>query len=179
MENIEFKYSDEFDGKKRKLYRFDCICGAVKWLPTAHWKNRTKCSKLCPLSKIIKRELITCNLCAKSFYSKKSQSKNSKSGLRFCSRECKDNAQSLQNDFLERRPSHYGIANGKFGYRDLALKHFEHKCIECNYNNEVIMLDVDHIDDNRGNNKLSNLQFLCVWCHALKTRKVISHARMS
>lgn len=30
-------------------------------------------------------------------------------------------------------------------------------------------LDVDHIDGNHSNNKLSNLQTLCANCHRLKT----------
>jgi hypothetical protein len=34
------------------------------------------------------------------------------------------------------------------------------------------MLDVDHIDNDRSNNELENLQILCVWCHSLKTRSV-------
>ena len=36
----------------------------------------------------------------------------------------------------------------------------------------VEMLDVDHIDGNRKNNDIKNLQFLCAWCHTLKTRGV-------
>lgn len=175
MENVEFKYSDEFDGKKRKLYKFDCICGTIRWLPIAHWKNRTQCSRACSMGKIIKRELINCDLCNKDFYSRKSQSKNSKSGLRFCSKKCKDSAQTLENNFLELRPSHYGV--GRRSYRKAAIRNFEQKCIICGYKENPRMLDVDHIDSNRSNNKLENLQFLCVWCHALKTRKVEIHDR--
>lgn len=40
------------------------------------------------------------------------------------------------------------------------------------------MLDVDHIDSNRSNAALSNLQILCIWCHALKTRGVEAHSRV-
>lgn len=32
------------------------------------------------------------------------------------------------------------------------------------------LLDVDHIDNNKNNSDFNNLQFLCVWCHAIKTR---------
>lgn len=39
------------------------------------------------------------------------------------------------------------------------------------YESETKMLDVHHRDGNRSNNKLSNLEVLCVWCHALETRK--------
>lgn len=32
-------------------------------------------------------------------------------------------------------------------------------------------LDVDHIDGDRGNNQLNNLQTLCKPCHKIKTRE--------
>lgn len=50
-----------------------------------------------------------------------------------------------------------------------------YKCNNCgldNWLNEKIRLDVDHIDENSSNNKLSNLQFLCPNCHRLKTIKI-------
>ena len=34
------------------------------------------------------------------------------------------------------------------------------------------MLDVHHVDGIRQNNHPDNLEVLCVWCHALKTRKI-------
>lgn len=37
------------------------------------------------------------------------------------------------------------------------------------------MLDADHVNGDRSNSKKGNLQVLCVWCHALKTRKVQYH----
>lgn len=46
---------------------------------------------------------------------------------------------------------------------------------ECGYHKYEQMLDVDHINSNRKDNKLCNLQVLCVWCHALKTRKIPYH----
>lgn len=36
----------------------------------------------------------------------------------------------------------------------------------CGYSTEEVILDVHHIDGNRGNNSLGNLEVLCVWCHA-------------
>lgn len=67
-------------------------------------------------------------------------------------------------------PDHYGKGNGAYDYRIRALAHYENKCVKCNYNEKKKMLDVDHIDSNRKNNSLDNLQILCVWCHAEKTR---------
>lgn len=64
-------------------------------------------------------------------------------------------------------------------YRKKALREYEAKCFNtsCEIKKAGIeiptsMLDIDHIDSDRSNNKIENLQPLCVWCHALKTRKV-------
>ena len=48
----------------------------------------------------------------------------------------------------------------------------EYRCVSCGltdtYNGRTITLEVDHIDDNWGNNKQENLQFLCPNCHTQK-----------
>lgn len=46
-----------------------------------------------------------------------------------------------------------------------------YKCAICRWNSGV--LDYDHKDGNRNNNKLSNCQALCPNCHAKKTRGLI------
>jgi hypothetical protein len=35
------------------------------------------------------------------------------------------------------------------------------------------MLDVHHKDGDRENGSIENLEVLCVWCHALYTRKIL------
>lgn len=44
----------------------------------------------------------------------------------------------------------------------------EQKCVECGWNEYPQVLDVHHIDCNRSNNNLDNLQFLCPTCHQIK-----------
>ena len=46
----------------------------------------------------------------------------------------------------------------------------ELKCIKCGFIPvHRSQLDVDHIDGNKHNNNVSNLQILCANCHRLKT----------
>jgi hypothetical protein len=92
----------------------------------------------------------------------------SKSGLRFCSRKCKDNAQSLDGGCFAIQPEHYG--DGLCSYRDRALKRYGAKCNRCGYKEQNQMLDVHHKDGDRKNGAIENLEVLCVWCHALETR---------
>ena len=46
-----------------------------------------------------------------------------------------------------------------------ALAYYPNKCSVCNYNEDVSILEVHHIDENRKNNKLENLIILCPNCH--------------
>lgn len=78
------------------------------------------------------------------------------------------------------QPAHYGqradLENNRY-YRHKALKHLGAICVKCYYSKFVEMLDVHHLNGDRSDNKLSNLQVLCVWCHALETRGISIHDR--
>lgn len=54
------------------------------------------------------------------------------------------------------------------GNREKVLRRDRYRCIECKTTEK---LSVDHIDGNRSNNKLSNLQTLCFTCHGSKDGK--------
>lgn len=47
----------------------------------------------------------------------------------------------------------------------------EYKCSKCgcdgNWQNDIISLEIDHIDGDNTNNEISNLRYLCPNCHAL------------
>ena len=62
-------------------------------------------------------------------------------------------------------PSHYGTASGKYGYRKLALRELPNKCNRCGYNKFIQALVVHHLDHDRNNNELKNLEVLCPTCH--------------
>ena len=44
------------------------------------------------------------------------------------------------------------------------------KCLGCGFNETPTLLDVHHKDRNQANNDPTNLQVLCVMCHAKVTR---------
>lgn len=96
-----------------------------------------------------------CSYCNKSFRATKFRISQSKSGQLFCSRICKDNAQ-LSNQGSE------------YNYRDFALRNYPNKCNRCQYQICISILQVHHIDHNRSNNELSNLEILCPNCHAIE-----------
>ena len=91
----------------------------------------------------------------------------------YCTRKCATIAKN-KTRIGEAHPNW----NGGTGYRVRALRHYGRKCTNESCSLRVIglmderMLDVHHRDKNRRHNEISNLEVLCVWCHAKKTRGV-------
>ena len=106
-----------------------------------------------------------CRMCGKHFYRNRTQRNNSKSGVYFCSRKCKDNGQRIENGIEEIQPDHYGKQLSAASYRSLAFRNKEMMCERCGYNKYPSVLIVHHKDRNRENNSLSNLEVLCPTCH--------------
>lgn len=120
-----------------------------------------KCSNIYK-GKIPKESNVTCAFCKKDFYKNKSKQSKSKSGLHFCTRACKDKAQRI-GGIKDIQPNHYGEVLSK--YRDAAFRSYEHKCAICSYSKYKEVLEVHHKDEDRTNNKISNLIILCPTCH--------------
>lgn len=120
----------------------------------------------------------TCAYCGQTFYRGNSKISLSRSGLLFCCREHKDLAQRIDSGkkFDKMRPPHYAnLDDNQDGtintYRSVAFRLYEHKCAVCGWNEDPLILQVHHIDENRQNNVADNLIILCPNCHA----KLTSH----
>ncbi len=112
---------------------------------------------------------VNCALCNKSFHMTESKKKLSKSGLYFCCRTHKDEAQRI-GGIKEIMPLHYGTAkpDNSRSYRRIAFNEKAKMCERCGYDQHEAAIIVHHKDSNRDNNNLDNLEILCANCHAIE-----------
>ena len=114
-----------------------------------------------------------CYNCKKKCRKPLSKLKNSKHGFLFCSRVCKDEAQSLKGNCPEIRPDHYGTSEGRGMCKKLIKSSLNPKCEGCG-ESKGYLLSVHHIDGNNGNNPDdgSNWEIVCANCHQKRHLKV-------
>lgn len=156
----EIKFVDKC-GKNRLGFYKNCAFCNNQFISRID-QPRKYCSEACSKFGRRKRVQLSCASCNKSFERKKCGLVNSKSGLYFCCRNCKDNAQKL-GGIKEIQPSHYGTSTQP-KYRHL----FEEKdliCSRCGYNEFASSVQIHHKDKNRDNNTKENLMPLCANCH--------------
>lgn len=169
------------DGKKRKAIRIVCENCSKETLQRIRRKSVGRfCSKDCASTYHGKTHSVdvVCKWCSKQFRKRLSNLPKSKSGLYFCTRACKDEAQKL-GGIKEIQPPHYGTSTivdyrAKFDSEDLV-------CTRCGYNEFRCAIDIHHIDKNRDNNDIANLVPLCSCCHmslhrgAWKIEEIMGH----
>jgi hypothetical protein len=109
---------------------------------------------------------VECAWCHKKFHKTISHQINSKSGLFFCCRAHKDEAQRV-GGIQAIMPAHYGIVSENT-YRRIAFAVKPKVCERCGYDKHEAGIIVHHKDRNRDNNDISNLEVLCAICHAIE-----------
>lgn len=136
------------DGRRRKGVLVSCkTCG--KEFATRIDQPGKYCSKLCQCLGSRNRSTLECTWCKRKFERIVSALKLSKSGLYFCCRNCKDDAQIL-GGIKEIMPDHFGKGNGQYTYRKTYKRLYRVNkltCTRCGYNEK------------------ENLLALCICCH--------------
>ena len=139
-------------------------------------KNNWKifCSKECLAASRVTSVNVVCGHCTKPISRTQAQFKRSQSGDCYCSRSC---ATAANNKKHKSGENHHYWTGGSSKYRPLALRTYGCLCQNpncvlraANITVPDVLLDVHHKDHNRKNNKIENLQVLCVYCHAVETR---------
>jgi hypothetical protein len=154
----EYIISCEYDGRKRKLFEKRCFrCNKSFYYPKH--TERKYCGRLCASESLIKGKTIKCFSCDKECH--KSPSKLRISKFNFCSRKCKDFAQSLRGNCPGIRPKHYGSKLQYKGRINLD------KCIGCGESRRFLLM-THHIDGDRTHNEESNLECVCHNCHVIR-----------
>lgn len=162
-------------GKWRKAALVTCrLCAKVT--PVRTWSNRELtlyCSRTCAdKARTKERVTVFCALCSKEISKKQAALLNSKSGLYFCNRKCKYAGQKLTANIPEIWPDHYG--DGSSSYRNQVNIDMCGACGCADY----WKLMVHHIDGNRENNVIENLEVVCANCHCNRHSKEVDGRRI-
>jgi hypothetical protein len=166
-------YKAKFYGVTRTVTDVLCIHCNIKFIARVDRLERSKyCSVKCKKQAVsIKKSTeVSCSNCDCKFRKKNSSLINSKSGLYFCTRECKDKAQKL-GGIKEIMPPHYGTAIDR-NYQYLIENTNNPICCGCN-ENKPYLLCVHHIDGNHENDIIENLEIVCFNCHVKRHLKII------
>lgn len=155
--------STSWDKRPRRLIANLCDQCQGRFFAPKHLSPKF-CSKDCSREAQRRRITVSCSQCHKEFKSIPSSNKGSKSGLRFCQRSCKDEAQRLEG-LKALHPPHYGR---DCTHRKALIRDRGHKCEVCKFTEwqgQPIPLQVDHIDGNPYDHTLTNLRLICPNCH--------------
>lgn len=121
------------------------------------------CSLACCNFDKKKGRIISCYVCGKKVCKKNKDLQNSKSKKFFCSIHCSN----MWIGSAKQGQNHPNWKQGRFSYKKMLERSTAKKtCVRCKETNELILV-AHHIDQNRENNELSNLTWVCRNCHFL------------
>jgi endogenous inhibitor of DNA gyrase (YacG/DUF329 family) len=164
---------EDSQGKRRTYLEIECPGCKTTFirLKKSTYRNVRKgifveyCTPLCKSVHLGSRVEVECSMCGKTTSKKSSSLRNSKHGVYFCSRKCKDQGQRVINGINEIHPPHYNTGSGY--YSKLARTEHGNTCINCG-TSFAPLLAVHHIDGDRENFSIDNLEVVCYNHHVLR-----------
>ena len=163
---IGIYFIESSTGKKRySLLKVCQYCERNFCVRKANVLVSNTCSNFCSgkLSQVECKK-IECAWCKLNILRRESRLKKSKSGLYFCDRKCKEKAQEI-GGLKQMQLAHY--KDGASSYSERAFKFYGLKCFDCEVNFKPL-LSVHHIDGDRENGDISNLEVVCMNHHLVR-----------
>lgn len=149
------------------------ICKKVVYVRPSHAERGwgKYCSRKCQYQGYKTGKYVKCSTCGEKTYKAQSALCHSKSKKYFCDKSC---FAVWKNTHLLIGENHPSWKNGEGSYREIILRSgIKPICRSCKIVDIRVLL-THHIDGNRQNNKVSNLEWLCRNCHYLvHNRKTI------
>ena len=135
----------------------------TSWLKKGHG---VYCSLQCKYKGTRNGKTVQCEMCGTDTYKTQKALKGSKSGKFFCSKSC----QTIWRNGLYIQEKHPNWKDGRHSYRGVIQRHnIKPICTLCKITDKRV-LAVHHIDEDRTNNNIENLAWLCQNCHHLVHR---------
>jgi len=143
-----------------------CFICSKEFYSKLSWLKKGKgkfCSVACSSFSKKRGKNVKCFICEKEIYKSLKDLKNSKSKNYFCSKKCS----LLWNNSLHFGDNSVNWKGGRFSYKKIIERTGLPKiCFLCE-KDDIKILSVHHLDQNRSNNDIKNLVWLCQNCHFL------------
>ena len=142
------------------------ICKKQFYTKPSHLKrgDGKYCSNVCSAKGRRRGKFVTCTTCGKEVWRMPRHLAHSKSKKYFCNKSCQT---FWRNSVMYTGSNHPNWKGGFSSYRDMMIRRKIPKvCKRCKIR-DFRLLSVHHLDENRKNNKIENLIWLCYNCHYL------------
>jgi hypothetical protein len=143
------------------------VCSADFYAKPSHIKVGwgKYCSNVCYYKAAFTGKTVSCDTCAKKVYKTQRALRNSKSKKYFCDKSC---FAVWKNKNILTGVNNAHWKHGENAYRAIMLRNKAPIVCQGCAINDIRILVVHHIDQDRHNNELANLKWLCRNCHYLE-----------
>ena len=130
------------------------------WIKNGYGKY---CSRACGHKANRTGKIVPCSLCGTEVYKRQKALKGSQSGKLFCSKSC----QTKWRNSEFKGEKHANWKEGLHAYRRIMTQSKKVQVCKLCKIVDFRVLAVHHVDENRKNNTIENLEWLCHNCHHL------------